>query len=178
MLATAGHPWEKLKATNFTDASFPALVPRLGRPSGDGVISMKAEGQHGAPTQNAILFRFFGTGTNNQNFNARVYGWDACPNAKQPNYNTPYHFVLLAQLAITLGNLGGVANTGIEAADFEADTVVVTYGNDDIDISHNSNAGDVRGMYVRVDTMGCELVQVTFDRNSSAASANCLYKKL
>src|SRR5512139_3726977 len=157
-LLTMSGMWEKLKSTNFTSAAFGTIKSTLTAPSGDGVIDMLNGAAPGAPVQNALLFRFFGTDANNENFNARVWGWS------QERTTGSWEAVLLAQFAVTLGNIQGTTGCAITADDFEADTIVLTYGAS-ADSAINSPANDVRGAYARVDYQGSSKVQVEFDMN-------------
>ncbi len=167
-LSTQRHPWKKLQATNFTDTSFAARKSTLTRPTGAGVIDL---GSGNANVLNTVLLKFFGTDTNNQNFNVRVLGWD------QETTTGSWEFQLLAQFAVTLGNLAGTALCAMVAADFEADTIAVTYGNSNVSAEVISPANDVRGAVARVDAYGATIIEVLFDRNSSAVSANALWKR-
>lgn len=173
-IETLRSPWVKGKATNFTGASYTGIVPTTTRPAVNanyGVIDLNAIG---SKTSNALKFKFFGTSANNQNFNIRIWGGDEC----YIDPATSYEFVLLCELAITLGNLAGVTGTAMASTDFEADTIALTYGNDDVAVSIVSPANDVRGASILVDTQGSGFVIVDGDRNSSAASWNYLYKRM
>lgn len=168
ILTTQSHPWRKHKATNFTDASFAARKSTLTRPSGSYVVYDRG---NAGESLNTLLLRFFGTDTNNTNFNARVIGWD------QETTTGSWEFQILAQLACTLGNVQGTASCAITADDFEVDTIAVTYGNANVSVEAVSPANDVRGAVVRIDTYGAKVVEVLYDRNSSAASCNALWKR-
>lgn len=170
---TVRAPWVKGKLTNFTGVSFAALKSTLTKPSGDGIIDLNSEG---GVTANALLFKFFGTDTNNENFNIRIYGWAECKGLGTDKDS--WELVLLCQLAVTLGNLAGTANCMITATDFEADTIAVTYGDDKVSVDVVSNAADVRGAHIVVDTKGFGLVQVDGDLNNSAVSWNYGYKRI
>lgn len=171
LIETLCTDWQKLKTTNFTDTSFATVGPTAIEPTGDGVID--CVGDTGAIVQNALLAKFFGTSANNQNFNVRILGWSRWLNA---NGVYTWDFIILCQLAVTLGNLAGAANCIITATDFQADTIVVTYGSTLSGEAPSENivspANDVPGAHVLVDTKGSRKVQFQFDRNSSAASAN------
>ncbi len=166
-LETLRAGWIKGKATNFTGASFTDLKSTKAKPSGDGVFDLNSLG---ATTCNALLFRFWGTDTNNETFKVRIWGvaeW------KDPASDViSYEWTLLAELLCTLGNIQGTAGCMIGSSDFEVDTITLTYGNDDVAISIVSPANDVRGAYALVDTLGHGIVVVDGDRNSSAASWN------
>lgn len=172
---TVASPWVKLYSANSTNASFGTVKSTTTKPtvsSTSGVFECLAGAAPGALVQNAVLLRFFGAGSNNNTGKVRVWGWS------QERTTGSWENVLLAEFAITLGNLAGAASCAIASTDLEADTITLTYGNDDVDVSINSNAADVRGAYARVDTQGSQLVQVETDLNSSSTSLNCLYRLL
>lgn len=173
-IETVTGPWTKLKATNFTNASFGTLKSTLTEPSGDGVIDLavpETKGRGGS-VDNALILKFFGTSASDQTANCRVWGW-----ALEAT-TLSWENVLLAQFALTLGNLAGTASCAITASDFEVDTIALTYGNDDVVVSIVSPGNDVRGAYVMLDAIGFPKLQVEFDRNSSAASLNALYRTI
>jgi hypothetical protein len=173
---TSSESWKKLKSTNFTTASFDATLGRgqKTRPVATadiGLIEMLVNGvAPGAPVPDALIFRFFGV-TNNNNPLFRAYGWAF------EDDNQCWEPVLLAQLSLTFGNVQGLAGCAVAAADFDVDTISLTYG-DASDVAFLSNAADLRGCYFRLETMGFPLVTTHFSMNSSATSANALYKKM
>jgi hypothetical protein len=169
LLKTVSPNWVKLKATNFTDTSFAARKSTLTEPTGDGVVDLSNPGQ--TSVQNGVMVKFFGTDANNENFKVRIYGWHRCLTAVAGVYS--WEHILLADLACTLGNLAGVASGSILDTDFEVDTITeVTACNVDL----VSPASDIRGAHVMLDVKGASKIEFLFDRNSSAASANALYR--
>lgn len=170
---TQSGPWTKAKATNFT-SSFATLRSTLTKPViGDAIIAM-AHSEAGGIIANNLLIRPFGTDTNNNTFKLCVVGWDRCLVAAGV-YS--WEMILLAELLCTFGNIQGATGCAIAAADFEVDTIALTYGNDDVSIDIVSPANDVRGASFAIDCKGCQIVQVDGDLNASAASWNFLYKK-
>ncbi len=172
LLETLSTPWNKLLAANSTSASFASRVPTLIEPTGGGVIDASSPGIVG---QNGLVLRFFGTDTNDETFNARILGWSQ---TKVSGINLCWDFILLAQFQLTLGNLAGTAGCAITATDFEADTISITYGNEDVTLAVVTPGNDVRGAYAVVDLMGALKAEILFDMNSSAVSANCLWRKV
>jgi len=165
--------WTKLSPTNLT-GSFAATfsAPTLTKPSGARYIDLNSDG---GTTCNALLFKFFGTDAANEGFLARIWGIAEWVNPTTRRVS--YEFALLCELSITLGNNAGAAGCMIEAADFEADTIELTYGNDDVTVSLVSPANDLRGASALVDTLGHGMIAVEGDLNSSTASWNAAYKR-
>lgn len=168
-LTTARHPWRKLKATNFTDNGFAARQSTLTRPSGNYVVYDLPDGTQ--TSLNTLLLRPFGTATNNNTFSIRVLGWD-----KELTTGS-WEFQILCELACTLGNIQGTASCAIAAADFEADTIAVTYGNANVSVEAVSPANDVRGAVARIDTYGAQIVECLFTTGGVATSMNVLWKR-
>lgn len=172
-----GHSlWRRLKATGFA-TSFTAggLTGQEAPPSGDGVVKIGTAQTQMVP--NSLIFKFFGVGANNNAGSVRIWGWEGCVGNDGSNSSGPniwYEPTLLAELALTLGQRAGVAGGLIETTDLEVDTITVTVGNDDVDLSMISST-DVRGMYARVDLQGNRVWQAEFDKGT-ATSLNCLYR--
>lgn len=174
---TTAESWRKLKATNFTTSSFAATLGQSTKTkptAGDdvGVIEMiPADIRPGACAPDAVLLKFFGTDADGETFNCRIFAWAI------EETNQSWESSLIAEFALTLGNLAGAAGCAIAAADFEVDTIVLTYGNDDVDVSIVSPANDVRGAYARIDGLGGRLLTAHFDLGTGA-SGNLLYRKI
>ena len=171
-LMTLANPWVKLKTENFTATDFATLKSTLTRPSGDGVVDLLTEAvSPGAKIPNGIVFRPFGTDANDEVFNLRVYGWS------QEIKTKSWENILLAELAITLGNIQGTADCAITDNDFEADTIAITYGNSNVSVEAVSPVNNVRGASVRMDIFGSQILQFDFDMDT-AASGNLIYRMI
>lgn len=151
-------------AANFKLISLGAAIP-------SGVQAHQPTGDEQA---NSIIFRFFGTDANNESFSARVWGITRGTGTVVTTETRSWEVILLAEFLVTLGNLAGVAGTQIVAADFEADTIVRTYGATE-DVAVSSPTNDVRGAWARLDHLAFPLLGVEFDDavNSGAAAASC-----
>ncbi len=172
LFTTMAGRWQRTHTTNSTATSFATRNETLVQPVGEGIIEMSGNSEANA-VPNGITMLFFGTSADNQNFNARVLGWDFSLVAGVQVWN----YVMLCQFAVTLGNLAGAAGGEITTTGFVADTIALTYGNDDVSVDIVSPANDIRAHAV-IDAKGFRKLEVLFDRNSSAASCNCLYRKL
>lgn len=180
-LETLRSDWVKLSATNLTtsfDANFAKSLVAINQgsslqpPATGNFINMNPQG---SKVTNSLLLRFFGTDTNNETLNARI--WGLSPWYDKVNAKFSWEFALLAQLAMTLGNIQGTAGCMITATDFEVDTYAVTYGAENVNVYVVSPANGLRGAHVVVDNIGFGLVAIEGDLNSSAVSWNCGYKR-
>lgn len=176
ILDTLRSGWTKLSDTNLT-GSFSSTFAKstTTKPTGARYIDLNSDG---AKTCNALLFKFWMTNAQDLTLKVRLWGVSEWVN---PTANDPkivsYEFALLAELLVTSGNIQGTANCMIGASDFEADTIALTYGNDDVGVSIVSPGNDVRGACVLVDTLGFGLIAVEGDLNSSSVSWNAGYKR-
>lgn len=164
--------FQKLRTTNFSNSAFSTLKSTTVRPSGDGVIDLVGGAPHKGGTVPPYLdVVFFGTGNDDTTFDVRVYGW------AQESTTGSWEQILLAKLTCTLTALTGTANCAIGSADKIVDTIAMTYGNDDVDLSIVSPANNERGAHIQIDTKGCAIVQFDFDM-TGATDANLLYRKV
>lgn len=174
---TTAESWRKLKATNFETTSFAATLGQSTKtkPVADadtGLIEMiPSDIRPGASAPDSLLLKFFGAGSNDQTFSCRIFARSLEESMQS------WESVLIAQFALTLGNLAGAAGCAILDTDLECDTIVLTHGNDDVDVSIVSPANDIRGANARIDGLGGRLVTVHFDM-TGATSGNLLYRKV
>ncbi len=170
---TMARVFKKLKATNFTTTSFAATLgaSTKTRPvAGDdvGLIDfLSGERMSGVVVPNSLLIRLFGAGADGNTFNARFLGW------RQESTTNSWESVLLAEVVATLGTGAGAAGCAITATDLVVDTISLTHGNDDIDLSIVSPALNVHGAYLKLENHGSGLVTVHFDM-VTATSGNAL----
>ncbi len=161
-------PWEKLLAANDESTSFGALAPTATEPT-TGVIDLSA-GKPGMIPE-WVQFVFFGAGSNDQTFSARVVGWDLLGTTWVP--------VPLVELAVTLGQSVGAAGLGLVAADRLADTLAFATAFNAL-LSPacilTSPTGDLIANAL-VSPKGHRKLQVQFDM-TGATSGNALYRRL
>ena len=114
-------PLVKALATSSTSATFTAYIPTRTEPSGAGVFDI-------FPSINlvpeALKVNFFGTGADNDAFDARLIGWERVPDNTNPEF-TLWIPNILATFTCTRSSMVGVANCKVVAADRFVDTLVV-----------------------------------------------------
>lgn len=156
-----------------TGTSIANPVDTLTQPTGAGVVSTGA----GLSTAcNALLLLPYGTATATNTFLMSVFGWDFIPLSGGQGGGS-WHAYLLASFTCTLGSVTGLAGSAVAAANLYCDTIALGVGNANVSNEVVSPTGNVNAHCV-VDVKGVQLVEVKFARNSSAASANALYRRL
>lgn len=164
-LATPSQPTTlgKVRTENSTDTNFPASVPTLVEPKGDGVLDLaNAPGcLHPAKT---LWLLPFGKAANDQTFNLRVIGWRQVNGLWAP--------ALLCQAAVTLSSsIPGVSGAAVGKYEMFADTVTVTNGVGPV--AGNPPANSLAA-YLAVGTEGHAKIEVQFDL-VTATEANALW---
>lgn len=166
-ILTAAKDFVKLLSTNATDASFPSKVPTVTEPTGDGVIDVTKNGI----VYNNIILVPFGTNANDQTFKLRLIGWRKVSTLWVP--------VPLMQATCTLSSsIPGVSGATVSNSNYFVDTVTLeSWVNSNVSAEAVSPTGNIAA-HILADMKGFAKVEVTFDRNSSAASCNTLYTVL
>lgn len=164
-LTTLVNQWGRVRTTNATDSSFPSRISTITTPASDGVIG-NASGVGQVPNNLSLIF--FGAGSDNDTFSARVIGW-----AKG---NTLWLPTILTQLDCTLSTAVGVAGTDVLDTERFADTIAIAsgFGSDGVNVRPLSPANNTIA-HVVVDLEGHALWEVTFDM-TGATSGNALYR--
>lgn len=153
----------RVYATNATDATFPSRVATTTQPADAGVVDLRRVG--GSVYDNVALV-FYGTGNDNDTFDARVIGWRKVSTLWVP--------VPLCQLTATLSAAVGVASAAVLDTERFADTVALAAGyNANVSAEVVTPTGDVVA-HVCLDTKGFTLLEVTFDL-TGATDANALW---
>ena len=157
----------KVLTTNATDASFPSKIPTTTAPTTAtaGVLNTTLSGT--APKR--MMFVFYAIGADNVTFKARVIGWKYV--------STLYVPVVLAEVTCTASAVVGIAAAAVLNTERFADTIALASGYPADSSRVYSPTGDVVGHLI-VDLEGCNLIEVTFNMNGSATSANALYAAL
>lgn len=162
-IATESRQFEKVYATNATDASFASRIPTTTAPTGAGVIDMRVEGVR---TYNTVLVALFGAGADNDTYSHRLIGWQ--------NVGTLWIPVPLVEIAATLGTAVGIAAAEAVATDRFADTLTLTKGPSTCEVY--SPADNRIGWYT-CDVYGFAKLQFDFDM-VLATNGNALMKRL
>ncbi len=175
LIHTQSVSWVKTHATNATDSSFASKIPKFAAPSGDGVIGLGHPYNSGVISPNGLMLAFFGAGSENDTFDARIIGWSlAGTDASKIWIPTP-----LAQFTCTLSAGIGVAGGYLTATDRTVDTIIthatIPIGTAGVDWQIASPANDLMAS-VMIDTKGAQALEIIFDM-TGATSANALYKK-
>jgi hypothetical protein len=176
LLETLSQEFRKARSVNQTSNGYVSKVPTATEPSGDAGTATGASvidlGKGGSTAQNGLLAVFYGTGSNNNTFSARVIGWrSAGSNAPDTMLWIP---VVLVEFALTLSSTpAGVVGKTIVATELFADTIALTYGNDDISVDIVSPAADIIAHAV-LDLKGFQKVEFSFTTGGSATDCNSL----
>lgn len=106
--------------TNAADTDFPAKIPTITEPSGDGVHTLAK--RLGLPVPYELQIIPFGTGTDGATFDLKVIGWRRTLGLTK----TLWIPVPLLKLACTLSTAVGVAGSDVVATERFVDTISVT----------------------------------------------------
>lgn len=169
MPVTQINNWTKLLSTNATDASFPSLVPTTTAPTtATAGVFTNAGITGGVKTSGRLMFLPFSVGADDTTFKMRVYGWAYASGLYIP--------VLMLGATCTASTAVGVSGATVTASERFSDTIAIVT-NAGIANENNwlvSPAANVPAHIILLDE-GFTIFQVTFDMNSSASEANCLY---
>lgn len=169
-------PFTKTHETLATDTSFPSRIPKVTRPSGDGVIEL---GENAAKTGTSLLMLFGGTGQDDAVLTgARILGWSKVK-ATSPSLRDLWVPVKLAEFAGVCGSAVGIAATPVLNTFFFCDTLTLVSGQGNANVSHELvSPADNTIAHALLSVKGFELIEVTFDLGANMTGAGCLYKKL
>ena len=155
---------------NSTEGDFLQRVPTTTRPVSVDSETPTANAAVFGASDNAVVLVPFGTGSNDQTFDIRVYGWNR-------SSGDLWYPTMLIELTCTISTaLPGVAGADVIATEYFADEIVPDVTNTGTDnyelISPKSSIGVAK---VIVDHFGSELIELQFDL-LTAAGANALYR--
>lgn len=198
---TLSASFRTIRQTNSTDTNYPTRGMRLGyagadnQPSGVGDAAAQTTSAVfdlaktdviprtdrpdvvNKPINNVGVFMFFGTGSDDNTFLARILGWRHIVqrNTDWVKETAIWIPVPLVELTCTLSTFTGVAGGLLGTTQRFADTLALvgTTGNDDVSIDIVSPANNTPA-HIVVDLKGFQKCEVIFDRNSSASSCNGL----
>lgn len=176
---------KSVRAVNSTDASYPTRAPTFTEPTGQGGAAAQTTfaivdfaPKDGAYGQNSVRLEPFGVGADTTTFKMRVLGWKFIrPQNGQTGAGFWSETTLLEVLCtISTGCPAGLTGGCVLGTSFHADTIALvgTSGNDDVTVSILSPADNTPG-HLTLAVEGYQKVEVIFDLNSSATSANAFF---
>ncbi len=191
-LTSRGSIWRRLYDTNvaaataaFTTDGLQGRIRRvkpedenLYTDSGDlKVLDIRNGSGPGGETPNAIQIVPFGRDTTNQTINFRVWGVDEGSGRDGSTDVKSWEPMLLAQFQATLSAAkAGAAGSLVNASDYYADTITLTYGAGQ-DVAIQSNAADIRMAWARLDIQGFQIIVIEIEEGT-ATEVNLLYRWL
>lgn len=167
-------PLARLLAANDTTAGTSIADPAdtATDPIGTtGVIDMTGGDEAAGFEANGLVLVPYGTDTAAETFLMSAFAISKVLVGGVPIWT--YH--LLASFTCTLCTKA--ASTVIGASALYCDTITLGVGNSNVSVEVVSPTGNQAG-HVVLDTKGAMAVALKFARNGSAASANCLYRKV
>ncbi len=179
-LQTEAGRWRRWRTVNATDNGFPSKITTATRPApsigSDAAQATSAAvwelaSNAGGKVQNTIKLIFYGAGSENNTFLARLIAWNL---AHEGNPDVAVWVPTpLFEVTCTLSTAVGVGSRLIASTDRFADTIALTANsaNDDIDISIRSPAANYPGV-VKVDMEGPQLLEMIFTTGGVATSCN------
>jgi hypothetical protein len=183
MLMTMAQKFKPCRAVNQTSGSYVAKVPQVGAPTlsslwggstADTATSQACQllaNEGGSASQNGVKIAFYGTGTNGQTFNCKVYGWTPVLLQNQPLQET-WISILMCELQATLdSNLPGVDAVITSGMLFASQITIVT-GNANVSVEVVTNSSDDVA-HAMVDMKGARRMELTF-KVGTATDANAL----
>lgn len=186
-LLTACYPWRRARVNNATDNGFPSKLITATRPSGigDNVAQATASavidfGIDGPMSQNGMMVKPFGAGSNNNTASMRAIGWSRAVAQNNGLDTLVWDPTDLFEVQYTLSStLVGLAGKILVATDLFADTITLTGTTAiaNVNVTINSPAND-RPAYLLFDALGFELVEFVFTTGGSATSGNCLWRNI
>jgi len=171
-----GCPTTKARKVNQTSASFVAKIPKAAEPigdAGDATGSSIIEGSYLSKVNKAVMVLIpYGVGAANTTFSIQVIGWTVVDQGKSTQEWIP---VELCELLCTLGTMTGIAGGAVLDTENFADTITLTFGNDNVSVDRSSPANNGVGHAV-VSLKSFAKFELSFQTGSSATSCNALIR--
>lgn len=167
-------------AANSTTAGTAVVNPAdsFTAPSGGGVIQM---GDQGAMTSPGLILIPYGVGSTGNTFLMAVFAADVIKGAPPPTLDTWTQWLLasftctMSASATGMQPISGAPN--YTSGSYYCDTIVVLNGNANVSCEAVSPTTSVKASVV-VDAKGAKYVNILFYMNSSATSANTLWRRV
>jgi hypothetical protein len=171
---TRNEGWSKMLSANSTSAAYPSTAITTTSPvatATSGIINLK----HTESTPlviNNLMLAFYGAGSDNNTYTARVWGWQQLVSDGTPTLWIP---TILAEITCQLCTFTGTGSASIASTDRLCDTYALANGfNSNVSVEVVSPANNTGG-YVMIDVRGFSMVQVDFAM-VTATNANCIYR--
>jgi len=161
-IGSPGAPLQRAHTANSTATSFTAPAATATKPSGAGVLDFCSN----PPSWLKLLL--FGTGNDNDTFDARLIGWSIINSLWVPT--------ILLQCSATLSAFVGVSGGDVTDSERFADTLsdpVSGMGSAGVDCQKHSPANDTPAFYL-LDACGCTLFRLDIDRTGATAGNGLL----
>lgn len=159
--------FSKIRTANSTDASFPSRVPTTTEPTGTGIQAWSDFGLDGvlAPTKAIIIP--YGVGADNTTFKLRIIGWRLIGTLWVPS--------VMAEYTCTNCTAVGVASAAVVDTERFCDILTATTGtpSGSTEIVQFGTGTELIS-HIQIDLKGFQKIEITFNMNSSATSANAL----
>jgi hypothetical protein len=172
--------WTRLLATNTTQNSVASKIPLASAPTpgavtGGAVLNLSQQGQ----VRSILQLMIFGAGSDNNTTECLVYGWNV-------DGGGTWIPCLLADFTATLSStqagLATGSTTTLNTTDYLADTLSLASGfNNNTSIEFTSPGGDAANLsaaVAQIDLKAFSLVEIQFNRGSSATNSNAMWRLL
>lgn len=180
LLETLSSHFRKARSVNQTSNGYVSKIPTVTEPTGDAATATGASvidiGTDGNYCQNGMIILPYGIGSNNQTMSVRVIGWRkvGLTDGQGGATTTIWIPVVLAEFACTLSSTPiGIAGAQVLNTELFADTITLTYGNNNVSVEIISPAADIIAHAV-LDLKGFKKVELSFTTGGSATSCNAL----
>lgn len=113
-------PWKRALATDSTDTSFPARIPTITEPTGNGVIEL-ADNVGNGLIPGMLKICPIATAGDNDSADLRVIGWQRIKTTGVPLWFP----VVLGQFSLIFSTTVGVAGSPVAATERFCDTIII-----------------------------------------------------
>jgi len=179
MQSTRSTDWAKFASTDLvtTDFTTTPIIPTTTEPTASStkaVIQWRGTGAGANECPNAILIMPYGTGSDNDTLDMRLYGWKRVSGSA----TTLWRPTLILQISCTLSTDVGIASAEVLNTHRFADTITATVAPTTAEIISPATLGVAnQAAWVLVDGLGFDKLELTVDR-ILATAGNALYAAL
>lgn len=184
LLMTQAVNWQRARQVNATDSSFPTRLITATEPANSlgtnaaqatsGSVFDLANPSKSDVSQNGLILKPYGSGSNTNTFSLRVIGWSYLIEG-DPN-TAIWDPTILVELQATISSTPiGLAGKLVKATDLFATSIAVTTGNANVSMEQVSPGSGIAAHAV-VDLKGFQKVEFVFTTGSSATDCNLLWR--